>query len=84
MPNLRILVFAKAPLPGFAKTRLIPAIGAPAAAKLAQDRLVHNLDQALAAKIGPVELVVTPRPQPPHALPPQWLQTLQKAESKAD
>ncbi|NMM37718.1 MAG: glycosyltransferase, partial [Glaciimonas sp.] len=28
----RIVIFAKAPLPGFAKTRLIPALGAQGAA----------------------------------------------------
>src|SRR3989339_208479 len=65
MANLRILVFAKAPLPGFAKTRLIPALGAEAAAQLAQNMLIHSVEQALAAKIGPVELVVTPGPSHP-------------------
>ncbi|MCX6132009.1 MAG: glycosyltransferase, partial [Proteobacteria bacterium] len=31
----RIIIFAKAPLAGFAKTRLIPAMGASGAAELA-------------------------------------------------
>ena len=43
-PDLTILVFAKAPVPGAAKTRLIPLLGAERAAAL-QDRL---LQQALA------------------------------------
>lgn len=43
-PDLAILVFAKAPVPGAAKTRLIPLLGAERAAAL-QDRLLH---QALA------------------------------------
>ena len=35
MSALRIIVFAKAPRPGLAKTRLIPALGAAGAAALA-------------------------------------------------
>lgn len=57
---LRIIVFAKAPQPGFAKTRLIPAMGADAAAELAQQMLMHTVREALAANIGTVEMCVTP------------------------
>jgi len=57
---VRIIVFAKAPQPGFAKTRLIPAMGADAAAELAQQMLMHTVQEALAANIGTVELCVTP------------------------
>ena len=56
----RIIIFAKAPLPGFAKTRLIPALGAEKAAGLARRMLFNTLHEALAADIGPVELCVTP------------------------
>lgn len=56
----RIIVFAKAPQPGFAKTRLIPALGAEAAAELALQMLSHTLREALAAQVGEVELCVTP------------------------
>lgn len=56
----RIIIFAKAPLPGFAKTRLIPVLGQAGAAKLAQQMLLHTLHEALAAEIGAVELCVTP------------------------
>jgi len=56
----RIIIFAKAPLPGFAKTRLIPALGAEKAAELARQMLFNTLHEALAADIGPVELCVTP------------------------
>jgi rSAM/selenodomain-associated transferase 1 len=60
MKSARIIIFAKAPLPGFAKTRLIPAIGAERAADLARRMLFNTLHESLAAGIGPVELCVTP------------------------
>ena len=58
--STRIIVFAKAPLPGHAKTRLIPALGEQGAADLARQMLNTTLAVALAAGIGPVELCVTP------------------------
>ncbi len=61
MTPTRIIVFAKAPQPGFAKTRLIPALGAEGAAKLAQQMLFNTLSEALAADIGTVELCSTPK-----------------------
>jgi rSAM/selenodomain-associated transferase 1 len=55
-----VAVLAKAPLPGFAKTRLIPALGAEGAALL-QARLVERaVANACAAVIGPVTLWTTP------------------------
>jgi len=57
---VRIIIFAKAPQAGFAKTRLIPALGAEGAATLAKQMLRHTLHEALAAQIGIVELCVTP------------------------
>lgn len=60
MKPVRIVIFAKAPLAGFAKTRLIPALGAQRATDLAQRMLAHTLREALAAAIGSVELCVTP------------------------
>ena len=62
MSGLRIIVFAKAPRPGLAKTRLIPALGADGAAALAARMLAHTLDQALASGVGAVELCVAPAP----------------------
>lgn len=56
----RTIIFVKAPHAGFAKTRLIPALGEEGAARLAQRMLQHTLDSAIAAAIGPVELCVTP------------------------
>lgn len=61
MTSARIIILAKAPQPGFAKTRLIPALGAEGAAKLAQQMLSHTLSAALAADIGTVELCSTPK-----------------------
>jgi len=70
----RIVVFAKAPLAGFAKTRLIPALGAEGAAALARQMLSHTLEQALAAAPQAVELCMSPAPSDPAwqgvALPP--------------
>lgn len=60
MKPARIIIFAKAPRPGFAKTRLIPALGAEGAAELAKQMLFNTLREALAAGIGPIELCVTP------------------------
>jgi len=43
------IVMAKAPVPGLAKTRLVPALGADGAAALAARLLEHALGQACAA-----------------------------------
>lgn len=56
----RTIIFAKAPQPGFAKTRLIPALGEQGAADLAQQMLRHTLREAIAAELGVVELSATP------------------------
>jgi len=56
----RILIIAKAPIPGFCKTRLAPAIGTEAAARLARRMLRDAVDAACIASVGPVELCVTP------------------------
>ena len=58
----RIVIFAKAPLAGLAKTRLIPALGAEGAADLARCMLRHTLAQALAAGVEAVELCMSPAP----------------------
>lgn len=55
-----LIVFAKAPIAGHAKTRLIPALGAQGAAALAECLMHATLEHAVAAGIGPVELCVTP------------------------
>jgi rSAM/selenodomain-associated transferase 1 len=55
-----IVVFAKAPVPGLAKTRLAPALGEAGAAALAERMLRQALAQAVAADVGPVELCAAP------------------------
>ena len=61
--DCRILVFAKAPAPGQVKTRLIPALGASAAAELHRQLVARTLRTAQAAALGPVELWCTPDAQ---------------------
>jgi uncharacterized protein len=58
--NAAIVVMAKAPRAGLAKTRLAPALGAEGAAALAERLLGHAVAQARAAALGPVRLCVTP------------------------
>ncbi|SMF23278.1 TIGR04282 family arsenosugar biosynthesis glycosyltransferase [Pseudogulbenkiania subflava] len=60
MQPVRTIIFAKAPRPGLAKTRLIPALNAEGAANLARRMLDSTVDSALAAELGPIELRVTP------------------------
>jgi uncharacterized protein len=55
-----VIVMAKAPVPGYAKTRLIPALGAVRAAQLAGRLLQHALGAALQAQLGPVDLCCAP------------------------
>lgn len=66
MKAVRIIIIAKEPSPGLAKTRLIPALGADGAAQLADRLLKHTLEQALTAAIGPVELCVAPDSRAPY------------------
>lgn len=65
MKPVRILIFAKAPAPGRAKTRLIPALGEAGAARLALRMFELALEQAQAAAIGPTELCMSPAPGAP-------------------
>lgn len=57
---VHIAVFARAPVAGAAKTRLIPAIGAAAAARLHRKLVLQSLKTAYAAKLGPVTLWAAP------------------------
>src|SRR5262245_55116043 len=51
-----VLVFARAPVPGRAKTRLAPRLGEWGAARLQARMTLRALRTALGAKCGPVEL----------------------------
>lgn len=55
-----LIVFAKAPVAGQAKTRLIPALGAEGAAALAGRLLGHAMAQGAAAGLGTLELCAAP------------------------
>jgi rSAM/selenodomain-associated transferase 1 len=60
MPETTLHVFARAPVSGQAKTRLIPALGAQGAAELHARLVRHTLENALSADIGPVTLWCAP------------------------
>jgi len=55
----RIVIFAKAPVPGKVKTRLVPALGAEGAAALAREMLERTVEEALATGLA-VELCGEP------------------------
>ena len=59
-PNQRILIMAKAPIPGQAKTRLIPALGEEGAAQLHQQLVLRLLEALSSAEIAPIQLWCSP------------------------
>jgi rSAM/selenodomain-associated transferase 1 len=61
--NVQIAVLAKAPIPGLAKTRLIPALGAAGAARLQRQLTRSAVHCAQQAQLGPVTLWCTPDTQ---------------------
>lgn len=56
----RIGIFARAPVPGEAKTRLMPVLGAEGAAALHASLVRHALAVARESGVGPVELWCAP------------------------
>ena len=54
--RVQVAVLAKAPVPGLAKTRLIPALGASGAARLQRQLTRHTLQTACDAGLGAVTL----------------------------
>jgi rSAM/selenodomain-associated transferase 1 len=58
--NTALVIFAKAPVAGSAKTRLIPALGAQGAAALAQRLLDHAVHIGMEAGFDYCELCATP------------------------
>lgn len=56
----RIIVFAKAPVPGAVKTRLAPALGPAGAARLHERLVARTLETATAAGADAVELCCAP------------------------
>ena len=59
-PGVGVAILAKAPLAGFAKTRLIPRLGTEGAAQLQLWLLQRTARTALSAGIGPVTLWCAP------------------------
>ena len=60
-----VAIMARAPIPGQAKTRLIPAIGAEGAARLQSWLLQRTVAMALVADVGPVTLWCAGDPRHP-------------------
>jgi rSAM/selenodomain-associated transferase 1 len=58
--SIALIIFAKAPVAGQAKTRMIPALGAQGAARLAQQLLLHAVQQAVKVPWAALELCVSP------------------------
>jgi len=59
-PDAVIQIFARAPVPGAVKTRLIPALGAEGAAALQAKLLFRTLEMATRASMAPVQLWCAP------------------------
>ncbi len=64
-PDSKIILFAKAPIPGEVKSRLIPDIGPQSAADLHKELLMHTLEIVVGAALSVVELWCTPDSQHP-------------------
>ena len=62
MRRTRIVIFAKAPVPGKVKTRLVPALGEIGAARLAHRMLLATIEEAENARLSIPELCTTPHP----------------------
>ncbi|MCK6520420.1 DUF2064 domain-containing protein [Myxococcota bacterium] len=64
IPNLKTVMFFKVPIPGQAKTRLIPALGAEGAAALSEAMALDCLHTAMAAGLTPEIAVAGPMDHP--------------------
>jgi rSAM/selenodomain-associated transferase 1 len=58
--NTALVIFAKAPVAGLAKTRMIPALDAQGSARLAQQQLLHAVQQAAQVPWDALALCVSP------------------------
>jgi len=68
IPDCRILVFAKAPIPGEVKTRLLSSMDALAVIGLHEKLVFHSLNAAVKSQVGPVELWCSPSIEHPFFL----------------
>lgn len=62
-PDARLLIFAKAPVPGQVKTRLIPQLGITGATDLHQRLVIETLTMASTENLFPIELWCAPDTQ---------------------
>lgn len=62
-PDAKLILFTKAPVPGQAKTRLIPALGDEGAAELQRRMTRHTVDMVFSAAFTNVELQAFPNTQ---------------------
>jgi rSAM/selenodomain-associated transferase 1 len=65
MADCRLIVFAKAPLPGTVKSRLLPLLDAETIANLYEQLILRCLRTAVEAGVGPVDLWCTPSTEHP-------------------
>lgn len=63
LSRVQVAVLAKAPMPGLAKTRLIPALGPQGAARLQRQLTRAAVQTALDARLGPVTMWCAPHAQ---------------------
>ena len=77
-PDGKLIIFSKAPISGRVKRRLIPVIGADAAARLHQEMLEQKLRMTHEQRIAPVELYCWPHKLHPYFrdLPSRYSLTL--------
>lgn len=64
-PTARILIFAKAPIPGQVKTRLMPLLDAQSAAQLHSELVSQTVQRVHAAALAPLQLWCAPRIEEP-------------------
>jgi rSAM/selenodomain-associated transferase 1 len=60
MREIGIAIFAKAPIAGFAKSRLVPCLGADGAAELQRQFIWRTVRTAIGSAVGPVSLWCAP------------------------
>jgi rSAM/selenodomain-associated transferase 1 len=65
LESIGIAVFARAPVPGQAKTRLIPRLGAQGAANLHRKLVERTLETVAGAQLGPIYLCCAPDAEHP-------------------
>lgn len=63
--DCRLIVFAKAPVPGKVKTRLLSSLSGQMASLLHKQLVLHSLNTAIDSNVGPVDLWCTPSPKYP-------------------